>query len=151
MEGQSTNTPALENCCICFYPLMTEICQLDCKHMYHFACLTEWQQNKKTQNIICPICQQNTVVNTIFDLPNNHDNNHNDNHPINEYSSSMGECNTENTQIQQSYVYPILKHNGKALSNTCSIEQNPQQWNQQRYRRPRDDESYDCCICCTLL
>ena len=36
-----------DKCCICFYPLVTEICRLDCNHQFHFNCLTEWQKKKK--------------------------------------------------------------------------------------------------------
>jgi len=121
MEGQDTN-PTLENCCICFYPLITEICQLDCKHMYHFACLTEWQQNQKTQNIICPICQQNTVVNTIFDLPNNHDNNHNNNHNHNNTSSlkSNDLNNNHNHNNTSSLKSNDLNHNHNQCLSTVN-------------------------------
>ena len=24
-----------DKCCICFYPLVTEICRLDCNHQFH--------------------------------------------------------------------------------------------------------------------
>ena len=67
-----------DKCCICFYPLVTEICRLDCNHQFHFNCLTEWQK-KKTQNIICPICQQNTVINTIFNIEEGQDSPQNQN------------------------------------------------------------------------
>ena len=68
-----------DKCCICFYPLVTEICRLDCNHQFHFNCLTEWQKKKKTQNIICPICQQNTVINTIFNIEEGQDSPQNQN------------------------------------------------------------------------
>jgi hypothetical protein len=55
----------IEECSICFHPLLTEVAYLECNHMFHFNCLSKWQQKKKTQNIICPICQQNSIIKAI--------------------------------------------------------------------------------------
>ena len=56
----------ISECCICFYPLITEVSVLECNHVFHFSCLSKWQNHRKTQNIICPICQQNTIISNIY-------------------------------------------------------------------------------------
>lgn len=56
---------SIEECCICFHPLIKEVVNLDCNHKFHFDCLSKWQQKKMTQNIICPICQQNSVIRNV--------------------------------------------------------------------------------------
>ena len=55
----------IDECCICFHPLIQDIAHLECNHMFHFNCLSKWQQKRMTQNIICPICQQNSIIKTI--------------------------------------------------------------------------------------
>lgn len=63
--GSTKTTRGIEECCICFHPLIKEVVNLDCNHKFHFDCLSQWQQKKMTQNIICPICQQNSIIRNV--------------------------------------------------------------------------------------
>ena len=69
-SNKSCNSPrtvqGIEECCICFHPLINEIAYLNCNHKLHFRCLSQWQQKKRTQNIICPICQQNSIIISVY-------------------------------------------------------------------------------------
>ena len=162
MEGLDKENAGLENCCICFYPLVTEICQLDCKHLYHFTCLTEWQQNKKTLNIICPICQQNTVVNTIFDLPLNettspiksNDLNNNTQQILNTHTHTQHTVITGNNLSQTSDIYPVLTYtyggHNHTVPRTIAVERNRISHSQNQYHI-QPIESRDKCLCCTII
>lgn len=63
--SSSKTIRGIEECCICFHPLIQEVAHLECNHKFHFNCLSKWQQKKRTQNIICPICQQNSIIKNI--------------------------------------------------------------------------------------
>jgi hypothetical protein len=65
----STSTiEGIDECSICFHPLLKEIAYLDCNHKFHFNCLSKWQKRMRTQNIICPICQQNSIIKTVYSV-----------------------------------------------------------------------------------
>jgi hypothetical protein len=68
ISDNSTKTMKdIEECCICFHELISEVAYLECNHKYHFECLSKWQQKKQTQNILCPICRQNSVILSVSD------------------------------------------------------------------------------------
>jgi len=47
----------LEECAVCFYPIITDKYVTDCSHTFHHTCIHEWSLHKP----ICPLC--NFVIN----------------------------------------------------------------------------------------
>jgi hypothetical protein len=42
----------LEECAICFYPILTDKYVTDCSHTFHHTCIQEWSLHRS----ICPLC-----------------------------------------------------------------------------------------------
>jgi len=42
----------LDDCSICFYPIITDKYVTDCSHTFHHTCIKEWSHHKS----ICPLC-----------------------------------------------------------------------------------------------
>jgi len=50
----------LDDCSICFYPIITDKYVTDCSHTFHHTCIREWSLHRS----ICPLC------NFIINVPN---------------------------------------------------------------------------------
>jgi hypothetical protein len=57
----------MEECIICFEPLENNIAILKCNHKYHFDCITNWINRKKSLTKFCPLCSdtENEIINVI--------------------------------------------------------------------------------------
>lgn len=55
-----------EECSICFYKLKKNIAHTSCDHFFHKECIGQWIENKKYNNILCPICNQKFEIKNIY-------------------------------------------------------------------------------------
>lgn len=53
------NLPMYDECPICLENLIENIAETNCKHQFHFECLSDWIHSKKKIIFICPTCNQN--------------------------------------------------------------------------------------------
>ena len=59
----------LDECHICLEYLVGEIAEVSCGHIYHLDCIQAWVA-KKGNHRCCCICQSNTEIVNIINLPN---------------------------------------------------------------------------------
>ena len=53
------NLPMYDECPICLENLIENIAETNCKHQFHFECLSDWIYSKKKIIFVCPTCNQN--------------------------------------------------------------------------------------------
>lgn len=58
----------LDECHICLDPLVGELAEVSCGHIYHYQCLVNWTTKNGTHRACC-ICDQNTEIINIITLP----------------------------------------------------------------------------------
>ena len=58
----------MEECCICFEILVTEIAILSCNHKMHYKCIFEYQEKLNSSIISCPLCRRNVTLSRITSL-----------------------------------------------------------------------------------
>ena len=58
----------LDECHICLEPLIGELAEVSCGHIYHYDCLVGWI-TKKGAHKACCICAKNTEIVNIITFP----------------------------------------------------------------------------------
>jgi len=58
----------MEECSICLNNLNIEVAELECGHIYHFACIDRYRKFKRTILIECPLCRRRGRIIDIYDI-----------------------------------------------------------------------------------
>lgn len=97
----------LDECHICLDPLIGELAEVSCGHIYHLKCLVDWIKKKGAHRACC-ICSQNTEIINIIMFPP----------PVNNFNCKPPE--NINNQINN-VTYQLLPENKIKKYKCCQI------------------------------